>query len=423
MPVRSIAAALVLSVGLAAGPTGGASPAHPESRSRTAAQPPPQATFRSSVELVEVDVIALDGDGRFVPTLTAGDLELYEDGQRQKIEVFYLVDGMRADAVSKRDALTDPRSADRRFVFVFDNEHLSRESVQRLKRSLGEFLAGRFRRGDIGGIFHDGQMANGRLTSVRAELLASLRRVTPAPETRARRLALFREFPRINGEFEAARIEAGDTRTLENAAQQNCLEEPDLCRLEGGLEMVEHRLERTARQYIAEARAATSRILRSLNRIATGLSGLPGRKTVVFLSEGFFVDESRPDLRQIAAQAARNGVTIYAVDARGSAGSGRALPDASTRGGPVSSAFDTAEDGPEMLAAITGGFVVRGSDDFARAFDRIAQDTSTYYVLGYQPAAFALDGKLRRIQVRTTVEGLHLRARRGYLATALPPPR
>ena len=127
--------------------------------------------------------------------------------------------------------------------------------------------------------------------------------------------------------------------------------------------------------------------------------------------------------RQIAAQAARNGVTIYCVDGRGSAGAGRPLPDPSTAGRPVSTAFDTAEDGTEILAADTGGFVVRGTDDFTGAFARIAEDTSTYYVLGYQPEAFALDGKLRKIHVRVKKNGLHVRARKGYLATPLPPPK
>lgn len=404
---------------LCAGLLAAASPAGAPGPWQTRAQQP---TFRASVELVEVDAIVRDPDGNFVRGLSADDFEIYEDGQLQRVESFYLVGGPSSGGPpGARDALFG-RQADRVFVFLFDEGHLSNEGVQRLRRAIETFLTTGFGPGDVGGVFHDGRMANGRLTSVRAELLAALRMVRPASETRASRMAVFREFPRINGEYEAARIEAGDARTLANAAQQNCHEDPDLCRQEGGLDLVENRLQQNARYYINQARAATSRTLRNLAVVATGLAGLPGRKTVVLLTDGFFVDESRTALQQIAGQAARNGVTIYAIDGRGSSvAGGSELPDASAAGAPVSTAFDTSDGGPQILAGSTGGFVVRGTDDFTRALGRIADDTSTYYVLGYAPPRRALDGKLRKIEVRLKDGGLSVRARRGYLATPLPP--
>ena len=91
----------------------------------------PQTTFRSSVELVEVDVIVRDSDGRFVTDLTASDLELYEDGRRQKIVDFYLVEGAAGAGALGTGETPDARPAGRRFVFVFDEDHLTGESVHR----------------------------------------------------------------------------------------------------------------------------------------------------------------------------------------------------------------------------------------------------------------------------------------------------
>lgn len=383
-----------------------------------------QPTFRSSVQLVEVDVIATDRDGRFVEGLGPGDLEIYEDGELQQIAAFYLVDGRRIISGTEEQTRSPAsgREPPRVFVFVFDEGHLRNEAVQRLKRAAEAFVTSELRPTDVAGVFHGGRMANGRITSSKAELLASIRAVKPEHDTRAGRLASFREFPRVNGEYEAARIEAGDSRTLSNAAQQNCQEDPDQCRQEGGPDMVERQLEHKARQYIDEARAATSRVLRTLTVVASGLGRIPGRKTLVFLSEGFFVDEARTAVQQIAALAARNGVTIYSVDGRGTiASGGRELPDGSMDGAPISTSFDTAEDGPAILTANTGGFVIRGTDNFTRAFNLIAQDTTTYYVLGYAPETQKLDGSLRKIEVRSNVPGVQLRARKGYLATPLPP--
>ena len=66
-----------------------------------------------------------------------------------------------------------------------------------------------------------------------------------------------------------------------------------------------------------------------------------------------------------------------------------------------STAFDTGDDGPYILTAGTGGFMVRNIDDMSRAFGMIVRDTSTYYVIGYQPANPTMDGKYRRIEVKT----------------------
>ena len=56
-----------------------------------------------------------------------------------------------------------------------------------------------------------------------------------------------------------------------------------------------------------------------------------------------------------------------------------------------------------------------------RAFNMIASDTSTYYVLGYSPTNMNMNGKFRKIDVKTSIDGATVRARKGYMATPLPP--
>ncbi|HJR61096.1 MAG TPA: hypothetical protein VJ813_16915, partial [Vicinamibacterales bacterium] len=64
------------------------------------AQQPP--TFKSGVQLVEVDVRVFDKDGRFVADLTRDDFELVESGAPQKIDAMYLV-GAAAPAAPTAD--------------------------------------------------------------------------------------------------------------------------------------------------------------------------------------------------------------------------------------------------------------------------------------------------------------------------------
>jgi VWFA-related protein len=161
--------------------------------------------------------------------------------------------------------------------------------------------------------------------------------------------------------------------------------------------------------------------VQNLERVSRGLAKIPGRKTVVFMSEGFFVEDARSTLETVAAQAARNGITIYSIDGRGLINGMSPNPSVAHQEAARSTAFDTGEDGPTILTANTGGFMVRYLDDMGQAFGRIVRDTSTYYVIGYQPDNPTLDGKVRKIEVRADVPGVKVRARKSYAAIALPP--
>ena len=379
-------------------------------------------TFRSSASVIEVDVIVRDRGGVFVDGLTADDFEVLEDGRPQPVQQFYLV--RRAGYESTRGAGPgEPKRASRIFVLMFDLDHLGPENLVRLKTAAEAFVKDDLGPADVAGIVANGQMAGGRLTNVKPELLQAVRTLTPSPEPRSARMRPLSEFPRIDSEFEAARIAAGDARVLSDAVERVCGATPVLCRDEGGPAVVTEQMDRKARLYVDEARAATGAVLRSLSAVVNGLARMPGRKTLVLLTEGFFVEETLPALQQIAAQAARNGVAIYGLDGRGLAGAGtRDLADASTQGPGLSRTIDTAGAGPDLLAGTTGGFVIRNASHFAGALGDIARDTSSYYVLGYAPPKPELDGSFRKIEVRMKGErDVEVRARKGYLATPLPP--
>ena len=64
---------------------------------------------------------------------------------------------------------------------------------------------------------------------------------------------------------------------------------------------------------------------------------------------------------------------------------------------------------------------VRNLDDMSRAFGLIVRDTSTYYIIGYQPDNATMDGKVRKIEVKTSLPGTKVRARKSYAAVKLPP--
>jgi VWFA-related protein len=388
-----------------------------------------QQAFRTSTLLVEVDTIVTDGKGQFVADLTAGDFEVLEEGKPQRIERLYVVSGSTVSAAAaplpatatgvEADAVppAPPTAPPRVFVLLFDVEHLQEGAFKRLKDAATTFLKNEFRPGDVGGVVIGSAMAGNQLTADRETLLAAVRSAKPSAAKTSRRLELF-EWPRLS-EAEAIRIAlVNDRDVLAQAVRRACQDDPSMCR--GG--DPEPMVMAKGRTIVGELRPSAKRTVMTVQALASGLARLPGRKTVMLMTEGFFVEESWADLRQIVAAAARSNVRIYSLDARGldtrQVNDMHQLSVMDPGGGIPLEAYNTIEDGPNMLAVDTGGYPIRHTNNFADALTEIARDTSHYYVIGYSPASPATDGSFRRITVRVKRPGLTVRARRGYVATA-----
>jgi hypothetical protein len=128
------------------------------------------------------------------------------------------------------------------------------------------------------------------------------------------------------------------------------------------------------------------------------------------------------DTHDAIASATRGNVSIYAVDPRGlTTGDEDLITTASTfpeQGAGLNSLqseLRLSQDSLRVLAANTGGFAALNRNDFNTAFDRIVQENSQYYLLGYYSNNTRRDGRFRRIQIRLKRPGLRVaRARSGY---------
>jgi hypothetical protein len=184
-------------------------------------------------------------------------------------------------------------------------------------------------------------------------------------------------------------------------------------------------------------------IASALLGVVDTLTALPGRKTIVFFSEGFPVSPAlSAQLDSVIEAANRANVTAYAIDANGlrtRAASTtlkremdgfvedrfRQLATGSERTTqPLTMAFERVEDtlrldtrtGLARLAEDTGGFLVEQTNDLSSAFKRIDEDNQFHYLLTYSPRNTTFDGKFRTIRVKVRVPSLQVFARRGYRA-------
>ena len=70
------------------------------------------------------------------------------------------------------------------------------------------------------------------------------------------------------------------------------------------------------------------------------------------------------------------------------------------------------------LSTDTGGKAFFDSNDFAPAFQRVQNDTSAYYVLGFHSTDLRRDGRYRKLQVKLNRNDVKLEYRQGYYAPA-----
>ena len=417
---------LVVMLLLPAGPS--AQPQTPAPDASQAAQP----RFRAGTTLITVDAIVRDTHGRFVADLTPDDFEVLEDGRPQTIESLYVVKAGRVRAAPaaavvppaappQRVSPPPPPQVQRVFVLLFDQEHMAPGGFKRAQQAASSFLETDFQAGDVGGVVNGGTMIGNRLTSSREELEAAIRSIEPSGDVRSHQLDM-RDWPRFVSDYEAWRIVYGDDNVLKQVWQRACLDDPDRCKPDP--EIAKQIVQNKARRFVSELRASGMRTIHTLAGLTKGLAGLPGRKTIVFLSDGFFAEDSWGDLQGLTGLAARGSVRIYALDTRGlNRGSASSdiidmPPHASVNPAEIPGNFDIGADAPNALAVDTGGLMIRNENNFTKAFQEIADDTSSYYVLGYAPANTDFNGKFRRITVRVKRPGLGVRARKGYLATA-----
>jgi VWFA-related protein len=175
----------------------------------------------------------------------------------------------------------------------------------------------------------------------------------------------------------------------------------------------------------------TDRELFAFTDIAHSLAYINEKKSLLYFSGGIQRDgiENQASLHAAINAAVRANMSIYSVDARGleaisplgDASTGSLRGTSSYNGAALQNNLDSNFNTQEVLATLssdTGGKAFFDSNDFSPAFQRIQQDTSAYYVIGFHSTDTAKDGRYRRLSIKINRPNLKLEYRPGYYAPA-----
>ncbi|HSE25340.1 MAG TPA: VWA domain-containing protein, partial [Pyrinomonadaceae bacterium] len=184
--------------------------------------------------------------------------------------------------------------------------------------------------------------------------------------------------------------------------------------------------------------------INGLLAVINPMRNLPGRKTIIFFSEGLALPTSvQTKFPAVVSAANRANVSIYTIDAAGlrtesgTAESARELNSiVAQRLGQQSRGSDRMSSGPYMkslerneellrfdprsglgqLADQTGGFLIHDTNDLAGGVRRINDDMHGYYMITYVPKNEDYNGKFRQISVKLNHPNLEVQTRKGYYA-------
>jgi VWFA-related protein len=399
-----------------------------------------------SKDEVPFDVVVRDKKGRPINDLTVSDFEVYEDGVRQEINSFRFVSSTAEDTSStltkedrsgsgNKPSVTAKKDSDRpeasvsAVALVFDR--LSPESRPRAREAALSYLGESVKKSELVGVFltdlsvvflqpftNDSQLIKAGIE--KAGVHASSLYTSNNEQARVARAAAAHGLLKAQGGA-GAPPEPGTAIDGARAAM-----------VLGDLEW----LEETQRDQQGNATA------HGLLHIASSLRAIPGRKAVIFFSEGLVLPPNVYEaFRSVINEANRNNVSFYAIDVAGLRTDSKTaetrreinsrsdlrmaqLGSTSDPQGPMTKGLERNEDllrlnpdsGLGQLANETGGFLITDSNDLKNRIQQVDEDLHSYYLLSYSSNNQKYDGHFRKIEVKLKRSGLSVQSRKGYYA-------
>lgn len=431
-PVAAIVVSLLLLPVRAQQPSA-PGPPKPQQQTTSAQEKKPPEVDQDDVVRITTNVVQIDAvvtkDGKLVTDLKAEDFEIFEDKKPQKITNFTYISNVpktaepteniaRAPSRPDRNAPVAPRTlrADelhRTIAIVIDDLGIAFESMGRVRKQVGRFIEQDMRPNDLVAIIRTGGE------------IGALQQFT----TDKRLLLRAAESLRWNN-LSRMGVSVSQLGGMDNSAPLSSGYQP----LFGTTD--------------------------ALKFILQGMRKMPGRKSMIILSDNLSLDDpadSLPSapirsqvptasntesdsipipenygiegaLKNVAELAIRSSVVIYGANTTGIQAPGATLltrpvwevnlrpagdqPFADLSRYSGGGVLDNNSAGLDLIARKTGGFAIKYSNDFG--LKRFAQDQDGYYLLGYRPATETFNRRFHTIKVRVKRPGLTVRTRSGF---------
>ncbi|HKS24613.1 MAG TPA: VWA domain-containing protein [Thermoanaerobaculia bacterium] len=365
-----------------------------------------------TVSLVEVPVTVVDSSGNPIRGLTAANFKLYDQGKEVTVNSVDTIDFASKESMSAVSPLNP--AARRKFLVLFDLSFSKPSSLARAQEAARAFVTKSVQPRDLVGV--------GTIDKRGFRLVAAF--------TTDRKLVADAITNPVQTKTDDPLHLGRAGNTFEVSSQESGVGKGNAARGDENLAAI---MADSARQNRETVRGEAEKEMDFLGDLAKTLRGIPGKKQVVLLSEGFdprFVQgsEAREDLsyapsvydsnddkrfgsnsassalRRMAETFRGSDVVLHALDIQG------LRVDNSMEGGFVNS-----NDSLRLLAQPTGGMVFKNANKIETDFERLMKAEEVVYVLSFQAPA-SKPGKFHDLKVKlvNVPGGAKAFARAGY---------
>lgn len=381
------------------------------------------------VRIINIDVVVTDRKGNPITGLGKDDFIIYENGRPQPISNFYEIvttgSGGEAAAQVRTEPGETPKPPEqpeelRRKIIIFvDNLSLAPFNRNRVFDSMKSFVREVLRPGD------QAMVATwNRSMKVRLPFTGDATQIEQMLDAIKGESALG-----VHTISERRQVQ-GQIRDAENYSSA-------IMAARSYSQALEHDLRQT---------------VSAINSLMGTLGGVEGKKIMLITSEGFpmqpgrelfhYIDEvsreknnwraggstfleamgfnSASQIESIARSANANDITLYTLHAGGLVGMSESSAENAAPISPMvqQAALSNSTDSLRLMADLTGGLAVVGTNNFTSAFDKIEADLSSYYSLGYRSGTERVD-RQRSIEVKPKNRDHVVRSRRSFVEKSI----
>ena len=401
------------------------------------AQPAPAAsaqtpTIKSTVDEVLLDIVVRDKKGKPVNDIRPEEVSINDNGAKQSITSFRLVQGKEAVSPAGARTTLDPLRQLRLVTLAFESG--MGEADQRLtaRKAAIELV-----KGDQGTNVYYAVVAIQQQLNVLQQFTNdrdALRKAIEIATSGTSPSQLVSESNRIKADLKKTLLQDSGATTGPGV----------------GGDMVTRKMASVMLDMLrmdASISDGTRLTIFGLQSLVKGLQAMPGRKSILYFTWGIYLPtELDVPWRNLISMSNSANVTFYSVSCSGvktwsqnqgaadqlRSATGDIKNDTTADGGGVSKgqmmASDTAESASRNnteiplrdLAESTGGFLVGDSNNLSVPLRQVNEEISSYYEISYNPGITNYDGSFRKLKVDLTGrKDLKVQARSGYFA--LPP--
>ncbi|HTD23931.1 MAG TPA: VWA domain-containing protein [Terriglobales bacterium] len=395
----------------------------------------PKIDLTTHTELVQVPVVVRDGSGAPIKGLKKEDFAVLENGKEQTISTFEEINTSAAPI--KHPALSSSQFSNvyvgspeprRVTIMVLDSINTPYLDQTTARRELIKYLSKNFKSSDLVALMamdRKGVHMIHDFSSSPEVLIAALRKVTGS-------------LPNMNASDSSALANGADTSTLSGATT---IDATSLDNEAASLQSFMDTSDNLVSQY--RQADAVEDTFKSFLNIAQAFSGVPGRKSIVWLTGGLpfnlYDQSTTPTGRDLSGLYERTlqmmnnaNIAVYPVDVRGLLNWGYGTASTSSPLGQSQQSFRTGgqvnimttsaiEAGNHQnlndFAEMTGGRAFYNSNDLASGMQQASNDAAAYYVLGYYLGRKVDKAGWRKLKVKVNHPGAHVLARSGFFVT------